>query len=83
MTDKEMAYILISRYILFYFFEKQRLNTLTAYSAYFIRETYETFSICGETLGEKLTNSHKLHCTKVLKTALHRSLGVAGYYCIL
>ena len=40
MTDKEMAYILISRYILFYFFfEKQRLSTLTAYSAYFIRET--------------------------------------------
>ena len=80
MTYKEMAYILISRYILFYFilfflFEKQRLSTLTAYSAYFIRETYETFSICGETLGEKLTNSYKLHCTKVLKTALHRSLG--------
>ena len=76
MTYKKMAYILISTfYFILFFFEKQRLSTSTAYSAYFIRETNETFSICGETLGEKLTNSHKLHCTKVLKTALHRSLG--------
>ena len=77
-NDLQRNGIHFDKYILFYFiffFEKQRLSTLTAYSAYFIRETYETFSICGETLGEKLTNSHKLHCTKVLKTALHRSLG--------
>ena len=73
MTYKEQRNdIHLNKYILFYFFEKQRLS---AYSAYFIRETYETFSICGETLREKLTNSHKLHCTKVFKTALHRSLG--------
>ena len=42
MTDKEMAYILISTfyfYFILFFFEKQRLSTLTAYSAYFIRET--------------------------------------------